>query len=677
MKRRSHLLLCLLLCLLTAGCGFSNRELWPSEPSEEPSSVTEPSREEPSPPPDLSKLSPLSCMEDCGQIETIVECGEGLLAAVSVPRADHEGQGRILTVCDAEADAILTEARIPAEGELLCADSSGRLLFFDRDALTVSLYEPDGSLDRKLVLPEAPSLFDGEEDLFYFTDSRLETMDLGGKTETLLTLAASDRVLTYHPERKLAVIDCRSDDDNSSSLEETVLYDLDAQKTLFCMVDDISFGYHCYEDMFIANRILRGTHPDGSDVFSRVICSYDLNDNKWGDGYRLDLGLDLTPLDEKGWFLASNNGLYEEDQPPLHLVNALDGRTVCFDSLTKDTEYCGCGVESLDCGAIAAYDPKTGNSCVYLFDPRLVTATGSLEKAELPSPKEPSAPKAGKHLEKQRKQADALEKEFGVTVLIGDEIKSARQNDVFENISIEDSEVYTTEEEQCEITETMLRMLRTVLSRYGKTFFDRFRDFKGEGGLRLLLADSIRSKSGSFSAGAYTTPVGSLYTICLRADSFTDDATVRTILDHELWHGVEGRVSDQTAGQFDPEDWNRLNAEGFVYTNDFESAELSETYDPYLLTRSRDDSRVCVIGPYSAINEKEDRATLAETILSGDLSSDTFAAVPGLGSYATSRELVLHYPLLRQKYAYMQRAVEPVFGDSYLLFAPEPEEARD
>ncbi len=272
-----------------------------------------------------------------------------------------------------------------------------------------------------------------------------------------------------------------------------------------------------------------------------------------------------------------------------------------------------------------------------MLEPTLAENVSELEKTSLPKIEEKETHTAGEWFEEHKKQADEIEKKYGVEICLGDEALDLPENNEYRFVP------QSSENSQHESITEQLDMLDECLSRYPEGFFKKFCGSVG-GGIRFTPVERLENldEFSVFTAGGVTWESGAWVDIAFCGPDFS---FYPQLMDHEIWHAVEIIVERKTP--IDNAAWEELNPEGFTYyenTNTYDGGNDDEEYllvsdDPYFI---RD---------YSKINIYEDRATLIEEIASGDTK--------------TSYEKLCEYPHLKAKLDFLADWIRPYFGYVY------------
>ncbi len=676
MKKLLSYLTCLTLLVTAAACTSSPEPVSVAE-SSIPSSVassqpsTEPSKEEETVP---SLLSPLSCFERKCSVQQIVDCREGTIAVVSVPGGDSDADTLTVSVIDTRSDRLLHEFTLPETVEIIGVRKNGQFLIREPESKKLLFYDLNGTKQKEMTFDEPVFVFDQDADCIFLTKHELVRLDFDGKKTTLLSMALKDQADAFDPAEGLAVITCGSVSNRKFSNDETILYQLDSQQSLFRLTDCQAESFWISDGNVVTATTLQSSGPGEELLFHKLIQRYSIPENKWYDGYKTPFDMALTPLNDKGLYAAVNSVFSEVKFPiSVYLLNVYSGQYAIIHDLPTSCRYQVSYISDTSMVAVTGTDRKTTETTLYLVDPQKAVWEYQLPdnpySLDVPQEEEPDY-HAGSHLSEQRKKADRLEETYGVTILIGNEIKNYQNDYYFKNVSIEDSATFTTPQAQCTVIDKMLDNLEKVLSTYSKAYFTIYKDFKVEGGLRFLLTDSFISTEGAFEAGAYTAVNGSWYNICIRDMGNNSRETFMTSLHHELWHAAEERIGSLYRS-FEDDEWDALNPSGFSYHNNYDEYNDRDDYSPYLLTQGTDPEKICLINRYSSVNEKEDRATLAASFFTEPFDPGSYPNDPHAGSYSDTRSFLLSHPLLQKKYQRMKQYSDKVFGKTYPLFYPD------
>lgn len=147
-----------------------------------------------------------------------------------------------------------------------------------------------------------------------------------------------------------------------------------------------------------------------------------------------------------------------------------------------------------------------------------------------------------------------------------------------------------------------LSYLQQTLSVYPKDMFEPFRH--NGGGLRILLVNLIWEEGLRYYPSGVTYYKDGWYNIYIGLARF-DIITFQ----HELWHAFEARIQNEFPDAFN--NWSIFNPEGFQYLDDAYDITNQPEVDP---SQVLPDTNAYFTRDYAVANEKEDRATIYETL---------------------------------------------------------------
>lgn len=289
-----------------------------------------------------------------------------------------------------------------------------------------------------------------------------------------------------------------------------------------------------------------------------------------------------------------------------------------------------------------------------MMDPELLKYDQPLKEVETVQNKyEPV--QVGEGFKEVRKVADDIEKEFGIRILVGNEVKNAEYSSSYVFDSVEDNEFITPEDEI-----NYLNEFREVLKMYPKGFFEHFKSSNGMGGLRVSFVDDLKTDSYKlFSAGGIAFNTGCWYNIVLHHSAFGMGSTS---FHHEMLHSTEQLVSNKYP--FDEEEWNKLNPPGFEYTRDFDAYtnDSGERMEILQYSSEMDKNAPYFVSSYSVVTPMEDRATLIENLFTWTCDDEN-QEVWTYHQYGT--EYYNDYPHLKAKLDYLGNWIKQEFGYVY------------
>lgn len=304
--------------------------------------------------------------------------------------------------------------------------------------------------------------------------------------------------------------------------------------------------------------------------------------------------------------------------------------------------------------AINSYD-ETPSFSLVMADPTLLKFDTQLESAELRQPEKLETVEFGNDFKILREEADKIEEEFGVRVLVGDEVKQSEHNSSYVFMSTEDVQKFDLDRQMNRMHE-----LRKLLSMYPEDFFSHFKSKDGKCGLRIAVVEELQSDLyESFSAGGIAYTTGGWYDIAICGHHI-----VGTSLHHEIWHTVENLVGNRY-GTIDKLEWMELNPEGFDYSTDFDAyatdcsdEQVEYTLDKVYYDIEPDYEHPYFIWDYSKVTDMEDRATIIERLLSTEFDENGEEQL-------IDPEKIKMYPHINAKIEFLENWTEQEFGYVY------------
>lgn len=198
-------------------------------------------------------------------------------------------------------------------------------------------------------------------------------------------------------------------------------------------------------------------------------------------------------------------------------------------------------------------------------------------------------------LSEVRTAADALEKKYGVEILIGKQTALTCAHSAYSVAVNEDPQQLAAALEQ----------LEQALAKYPAGFFKQLRNGAGEGGVSFSLTGIIK---GNLSPTGFAQLCRDRYELVLDVTSGDLEKTIH----HELWHAIEMYLSADT---FRTEAWDACNPAEFAYYGGYDTGyrQLTQwTFDGGSGAQSH------FVDAYGRINGLEDRARIWERIMTGD-----------------------------------------------------------
>ena len=258
-----------------------------------------------------------------------------------------------------------------------------------------------------------------------------------------------------------------------------------------------------------------------------------------------------------------------------------------------------------------------------------------------------------------RLEADRVEQEFGVRILVGNEVKEAECSDWYTFGSTEENATEYTYSYEIE----RVLSLEKALASYPEGFFEHFRSENGECGLRISIVSDLKSDEYElFKAGGIAYTTGAWYDIAIPSDSvFERSSTIH----HEIWHSVESLVQNHF-GSIDDREWAGFNPDGFEYLYDMDEYAKNADGDssiPIFFNSFTDGKPQYdypyFISDYSLTTPMEDRATLIEFLLDWyyDANKDCMCL--------NDEEELKMFPHLRAKIEFLENWSKQEFGYIY------------
>ncbi len=299
-----------------------------------------------------------------------------------------------------------------------------------------------------------------------------------------------------------------------------------------------------------------------------------------------------------------------------------------------------------------------GSSTLLKIDPKRLNFNIKLDTDDENKIKRYEPATVSESFREVRNEADKIEKEFGIRILVGNEVKNSEPEDSYNFISAEKNmDKYTVQDEI-----ERLHYLGNTLAMYPEGFFEHFKGANGKCGLRISVVSNLESKNySSFLAGGIAYTTGGWYDIALKTYEINFSPTIH----HEIWHSVENLIKNKY-DNLDEKEWAKLNPEGFVYTEDLDAyAEKGET-DPLTPTLYNAIEKTepqyefpFFISDYSMVTPYEDRATLIEHLF---YNKDIFAHVR---QWDLNQTEIKKYPHLNAKYEVLENLSKQEFGYVY------------
>lgn len=558
-------LLCLLLTIfLLAGCQAQ------PEPTTEPTEPTEPSV------PTLAETGkawdesgallqiPLD-VPDLWQYTSIVDYnGDILLWGRDTHR---EGEEKILLcLLDAETGDILATNEVEAkyyqepqplgEALYLCDSENGQVLELDKGLQIRHLWEAEADYGSWYMGTDTTLYRFGDGTTLSTTNlTTNQTNNLVENAAGLMVLSADGSQLTLEytnddtAEHICACLDLTDGTLSTPPFEEDIITLSRLGDTWLCGLERDSDVYYLGSDNQPLRverekktlRLLEDGHILETDYYYNIDAKlYDL-EGKFLSG---------CTLSDTGEYFLNYNMVWSESQGGYFLLldNYDSGRRLLFWDISKGTE-----------GEDLAFEPL---------------------------------PPESEQMQQLRQQADALEEEYGVQILLGDRCQTE-----FIDFTAERTEDY-------EAIRSELYELETALSSYPEGFFRQLRYYSVRGVQIQLVGqltplDGFGRENGSYAAFTYIG--GNQFEIVSNVYATTTESYY-----HEFSHNIDNHLeyiaSTTEDAQYSENGWMALNPEWFEYSYDYQSEfePIPEGCEDYFL-----DS-------YSTIKPTEDRAQIME-----------------------------------------------------------------
>lgn len=235
------------------------------------------------------------------------------------------------------------------------------------------------------------------------------------------------------------------------------------------------------------------------------------------------------------------------------------------------------------------------------------------------------------NLQDARRYADALEKKYGVHILLSSQCKEGA---ALCDMPVTLTDTMSADEEMNGIC-TMLSALDYSLALYPKGFMSQFRNGAGDGGLCFLLVAHIES---NYNVAGCTYERYDWQYIALDVNT---SYRQHSVICHELWHATENHIFSRDYTALPMDEWDALNPTGFSYTG-YETRKDS-TYPWFLYTSAPKDIRF--VDNYACVSRQEERARIMEYFM----------------TYEDEARILIQSPYIRKKLQIMCDAVRKNF----------------
>lgn len=552
-----------------------------------------------------------------------------------------------LHVIDAKEDKEIAKAKMTPTADILGTTRDGRIVTYDSDGCDVTLWSKDLTSSTVIGKADYGCTFDQENEQVVFARyGSVCKMTLDGNVTRYMDKLYSTRCLNYDPQTDKVIL--ATDDDNYDQVTSYALLNL-ADNAITNLTEDENFA----NVSFCKDKVLLN-YPYENKSYIEV---RNVSDGVKTACYKFKSGAEITTSSLTGKMLVNVPLSYSYNfvKKAIYLADPVTGK------------YCDTGITLKDLNQLAVtYDKYTEHFfiadsvkqkstkariielCPECFELTEDMKTGDIEhfvKAE-------DKYSLGDAYKDLRTQADGLEKQFGVRILIGNEILNRNISYSYKLTSMEKSQL--TEEDQLSYAGYALEIVQRDLEKYPEGFFEKFRNFKDEGGVCFALVDRLVNEHGDFLASGEFVFRGSTSYIVLDSNMI-NPSTVH----HELWHAAENIISITDPEAFNDEEWNKLNPGDFKYTEDFEKYDKidysymckEETFEP-------DHNDIYFARQYGTVFPKEDRATIIEAFMGDENWHDP-------DKYTSCLDEINSFPHLKAKVDYMGDKCEKVFGYKY------------
>ena len=579
---------------------------------------------------------------------------------------DDTGYGsgeELIYIVDIEKDELIDTYVLPAEQTLFCVRKNGQFvtMYWTPECMTISMLNEKMETVSSFEMPSVELYVDRENDCFYVFDDNgktLERWNYEGVSETIFTPPHGMSVTGFDAGSGVAAVT-----DDSATFGVTTdlfLYDIKTEKP-FYQRPSYAFYYEFTNGVFLSTcNIFQNS---GNDAYVTALHTIPISEPDSERLLRLPTDAYLECYDGTSAALTTVSRYDPENDivypSVFYLTDVEAGRiTLPLSGLDEISYLTSC--YDADTGKIVATGCSEGEDAaslkLFTLDPAAAQYVDELEAIDPPTYSEPSRTlPAG--WEGLRQKADAMERDFDLTVLIGDQVLDYQDGSGYNFVSLEDPEYFTEDITPVEETDALLDMLRRGLEEYPENFFSQFKNSRGQGGLRIMLVRDLLNPEGDFLAGGVAYKTGAWYNVAIAVGNMNDTNTVH----HELWHAAESRIDKEDFRIFSYESWSALNPDGFDYSDDLDHYYENEELFDYIIPWDYDASKygdVWFAEMYSTVTACEDRATLIET-----LTSEFYD--PAATGYADPRDWIAQMPHLKAKLDYMAEQSERVFGCGY------------
>lgn len=530
-------------------------------------------------------------------------------------------------IFDPIKDEIIRSFEFASESiELLGMMSNGTIAAYENNTLDkIYMYPKNADKPNEITLDEGyiPSFkLDNKNDCIYWFNAvteEIKKINESGNISTQVYRKDFNYIYNLLPD-DLSFYACQPSEETKSGIEIGIYSITDNH--LIAPITESYYESYLTKDNYITSYYEYNDQDCGSNLILQVS---DINNNSPEKAYKIELteyetySIKSNP-NSNNVILLYNNYKEGSNYTELLFFDPENG-TIANSGIVYPDEliYMSyCYSESLERWIIATnpYEEGLVASSLLMMEPALLKYDRQLELAEPYQIEKQEIIEIGDNFKEIRKEADKIEKDFGIRLLIGDEVKSSESASqyIFTSTEKYNDEYYIQTEME------NMRELRKILEMYPEDFFSHFKGTNGKCGLRISIVSELSSDSHEhFVASGLAYPNGGWYdiAICSSAIYETDSS-----LHHEIWHSVENLI-EKRHGYIDATEWAKLNPENFEYSDDFDGFATGDSYDmanptldnTFYESEPRYDFPYFIYD-YSMITPMEDRATLIERLLS-------------------------------------------------------------
>ncbi|MBR6045448.1 MAG: hypothetical protein IKP47_07430 [Ruminococcus sp.] len=589
----------------------------------------------------------LDCLDAPGTPSGIYSCGN--TAVIQCASADENDRMIVkYYVVDAVNDKLLrTIDNCDPLETLLGIDSEGTVITQDDlsgDTQKLIYYKADGSRIVKESAVKVYNLKCDAEGQLYDLDKGIIGINSDDSEQVIFDNDETEGVEIYDTLRNRAVADYCSE--SFTVGRRLVLVDTSTGREI------AELGTASGTIVNSAGDYIAVTCTSDSEISEQICSVFEKETGKRVGTYSIkDRNTDYDFSNGSSYGIAAESS---EDSSSLSFdfLRLADGATGSISADIPDARRAiSTGITSADrfLSAVVTGDPGQFRVRLVMTDPGQVDFDGALDKAEPIKFPEEKNYKCGEKYKEIRSEADSIEEEYGVRILIGDEVLNIEN--VSNTIEIVSDESEMASKYAYESAKSAVHTLDDMLGRYPDGFFEKFKR-NGKGGLCIALCDSFTNSVDEygFTPGGVTRTYGAWEIIAISTAEI--DSQTGNAIHHEMFHAVEDIVSRKLGGINEAE-WDALNPEGFSYEDSFDdycAGNISSEYicgsdeDPYFYSE------------YGKVDSKEDRATLIEALF-----SDAYSAAPD----GYIEDITGNRPHLKAKYDCLADWTKQFFGYVY------------